>query len=285
VVYKFWGLMLGFCLFACETVDATEPAASVCANGECVVFVNDKPAAAEALCDGAAVTIRWTVGENVFLTTCEDAGTAEQNTNFLSDAACNHASKLVYGRPVLKQFVRQHPGGPVPDKFAPRPYCTPPSLQQVGTSAFVLLDKLPANTENGYCFEPTYVYYDQGHVTIDTAKGKIATSDKDYFGAPLTARERSNLAALIHQYGLMSRQSVDAAEENRRQETVRHVAAERAYLYGTPDESGKNKEYLIRGDTVVILKKAGAWVQIRYRQANGKEIVRWTRSADLVEGR
>ncbi|MGN6233846.1 MAG: hypothetical protein ACTHNZ_22110 [Trinickia sp.] len=284
VVYNFWGLMLGFCLFACEAVDATEPIASVCANGECVVFVDDKPPAAEALCDGAAVTIRWTVDENVFLTTCEDAGTAEQNTNFLSDAAGNRASKLVYGRPVLKQFVRQHPGGPVPDKFAPRPYCTPPSLQQVAISAFVLLDKLPTNTENGYCFDPTYVHYDQGKVTIDTAKGKVAASDKDYYGAPPTARQRSNLAALIHQYGLMGRPSADAVEENGGHGTVRHVAAERAYLYDTPDEIGKSKTYLIRGDTVVVLKKAGAWVQIRYREANGREIVRWIRSADLIEG-
>jgi hypothetical protein len=277
--------MLWFCLFACETVDATESAAPVCANGECVVFINDKTPAAEALCDDAPVTIRWIDGENVFLTTCAATGTAEQNTNFLSDAAGNHASKLVYGRPVLKQFVRQRPEGPVPDKFAPRPYCTPPSLQKVATSTFVLLDKLPANTQNGYCFEPTYVYYDQGQIAIDTAKGKIAVSDKDYFGAPLTAQQRSNLTALIDRYGAMSRQSSDTAEDNRRPETLRHVAAERAYLYGTPDESGRNREYLIRGDAVVILNNAGAWVQIRYRQANGKEIVRWIRSADLIEGR
>ena len=284
-MFKFFGLMLGFCLLACEMANASEPVASDCANDECVVFINDKPPAAKALCDDAAVTIRWTLGDSVFLTTCEDAGTEEQNTNFLSDAEGNRARKLIYGRPVLKIFVRQHPGGPVPDKFAPRPYCTPPSLQRVEASTFVLLDKLPANTDNGYCFEPTYVSYDNGEVTIDTAKGRVAASDKDYFGVPPTAEQRSNLAALIHQYVPMSRRSDDVDKDNRSQGTTHHVAAARAYLYDRPDESGKRSGYLIRGDTVVILKDAGAWLQIRYRRANGEEIVRWVRSADLIDGR
>jgi len=280
VAYKLYGLMLSFCLLACEMVSAAEPTAPDCANSESVVFVNDKPSAAEALCDGTAVTIRWTVGENLFLTTCEDAGTEEQNTNFISDAAGSHASKLIYGRPILKQFLRQHPVGPVPDKFAPRPYCTPPSLQQVSSSAFVLLDKLPENTDNDYCFEPTYVRYNKGQITIDTAKGPIAASDKNYFGTPPTAQQQSNLAALIHQYGPMSRQSNN--EDSPQPESARQIAAEKAYLYGTPDESGKKRGYLIRGDTAVVLKEVGEWAQIRYRQANGNEIVRWVRSADLL---
>jgi hypothetical protein len=71
-------------LIACGTVDAIEPDASACASGECVVFVNDKPPAAEALCNGAGITIRWTVGENVFLTTCEDGGTSAQQRSNLA---------------------------------------------------------------------------------------------------------------------------------------------------------------------------------------------------------
>lgn len=114
----------------------------------------------------------------------------------------------------MKQFLRQHPVGPVPDKFAPRPYCTPPSSQEVANSTFVLLDKLPANTQNGYCFEPTYVHYDNGQVTINTAKGKIAASDKDYFGALPTAREQANLATLIHRYGRMSRPAKSAVDNS-----------------------------------------------------------------------
>jgi len=155
-------------------VGAAELTASDCANNECVVFVNDKSPVAEAVCGDAAVTLRWNVGGNAFLTTCEDAGTEEQDTNFLSDAEGSQARKLVYGRPVLKQFLLQHHSGPVPDKFASRPYCTPPSSRQVSESTFVLLEKRPANTESGYCFEPTYVHYDKEQFTVDTGKGQIA---------------------------------------------------------------------------------------------------------------
>jgi hypothetical protein len=284
VAYKLSALTLGVCLLACEMVGAAELPASACANNECVVFVNDKPPAAEALCGDAAVTLRWNVGGNAFLTTCEDAGTEEQDTNFLSDAEGNQARKLVYGRPVLKQFLLQHPSGPVPDKFASRPYCTPPSSRQVSESTFVLLEKRPANTENGYCFEPTYVHYDKEHITVDTAKGRIAASDQDYFGALPTEQQQSNLAALIHQYASTSREPNNADTAHSSHESTRHVAAERAYLYGMPKDDGKKMGYLISGDTVVVLDAVGDWSQIRYRQANGNEIVRWVRSADLVGG-
>lgn len=249
--YKFLGIMLGCCLIACETVDAIEPASSACANSECVVFVNDKAPAAEALCDGAGVTIRWTAGENVFLTTCEDAGTAEQNTNFLSDAAGNHASKLAYGRPVLKQFVRQHPAGPVPDKFAPRPYCTPPSLPRVETSAFVLLDKLPAKTENGYCFEPTYVHYDNGQVAIDTAKARIGVSDKNYYGTPPSAQQRSDLAALIHQYAFLSLATPDAVKAQTQSSPREHTLCDdrEEVYFSCPLDNGKTVSVCARNNT------------------------------------
>jgi hypothetical protein len=284
VAYKTSALMLAIVVLACEMAGASEPATSNCANDECVVFVDDKPPAAQALCGDAAVTIRWTVGENVFMTTCEDAGTEEQSTNFLSDASGNDARKLVYGRPVLKQFLRQLPNGPVPGKFAPRSYCTPPSLQQVSASTFVLLDKRPANTENGYCFEPTYVHYDKGRITIDTAKARIAAGDKDYYGTPLTAQQQLNLATLIHGYGAMSHQTSKADEAHPPQEHTSHVAVERAWLYGKQEENGKRMGYLIGGDAVVVLDEVGGWARIRYRQANGNAIVRWVRSADLVKG-
>ncbi|MCP3716891.1 hypothetical protein [Paraburkholderia sp. CNPSo 3281] len=283
MAYKTSALTLVIIVLACEMAGAAEPAASDCANDECVVFVNDKPPAAQALCGDAAVTIRWTVGENVFLTTCEDAGTEEQNTNFLSDASGNYARKLVYGRPVQKQFLRQHPTGPVPDKFAPRPYCTPPLLQQVSASTFVLLDKRPENTNNGYCFEPTYVHYDKGQ-SIDTAKARIATGDRDYFGTLPTTKQQLNLATLIHGYGAMSHQTSKADEASPLQERTSHVAVERAWLYDKPEENGKRKGYLIGGDTVAVLDEVGGWARIHYRQINGNEIVRWVRSADLVKG-
>ncbi|WP_162877995.1 SH3 domain-containing protein [Trinickia diaoshuihuensis] len=280
-VYKSLWLMLGFCLFAYETAHATEPAASACANGECVVFVNDKPPAAEALCDGVAVTIRWTVGGNVFLTTCEDAGTVEQNTNFLSDAAGNHAIKLVYGRPVLKQFVRQHPGGPVPDKFAPRPYCTPPLLQKVATSAFILLDKRPASTENGYCFEPTYVHYDKGQVTIDTAKARIAVSNKDYYGEPPTAQQQSNLAALIHQYGPKS--AGDSTPTNIDAESTWTVTVDRSWLYERPSVGSNRHGYLIHGDHVAVIEQENPdWVKIRYVHDGHAPIEAWLKRQDIT---
>lgn len=272
-------ISLGLCLLAWAFDSAAEPAAAQCTQRECVAFVNDKPAAAQALCDDAAVTIRWTAGSNVFLTTCEDAGTLEQSTHFLSDAAGNEARELVYGRAVFKQFLRLHPTGPVPDKFAARPYCTPVSLRKLSASTFVLLEKQPANTENGYCYEPTYVNYDQGTVTVDTAKTRIAPSDENYFGPSPTDRQRSSLAALIRQYGPMSDQSGSSLHEN-----PGRIAAERAYLYGKPEESGKTKAYLISGDRVAVLEEVGAWTRIRYRRANGNEIIDWVRSADVRSG-
>jgi hypothetical protein len=51
-----------------------------------------------------------------------------------------------------------------------------------------------------------------------------------------------------------------------------------------PENHARKTGYLIRGDTVVVLQEVGAWVRIRYRQANGNGIVRWVRSVDLVDG-
>ena len=115
-------------------------------------------------------------------------------------------------------------------------------------------------------------------------KDKLPASDQDYFGALPTEQQQSNPAALIHQYAPTSRQPNSADAAHSPPESNHHVTAERAYLYGTPKEDGKKMEYLISGDAVVVLDEVGDWSQIRYRQANGNEIVRWVRSADLAGG-
>ncbi|RDU97440.1 hypothetical protein DWV00_19740 [Trinickia dinghuensis] len=122
----------------------------------------------------------------------------------------------------------------------------------ISTSTFVLLDKLPANTANGYCFEPTYVHYDKRQVTIETAEGRVAASDGNYFGAPLTAQQQSDLVTLLHQYVPISRHSIYDARNAHTQpsQDEQTLCTDREEIYfSCPLENGKTVSVCAKDNT------------------------------------
>lgn len=60
------------------------------------------------------------------------------------------------------------------------------------------------------------------------------------------------------------------------------IVVDRAYLYDLPDIKAHTKMYLVKGDTVRLLDKAGAeWIRIKYVEKNGAVIDKWIQVASI----
>ncbi|MBB5464370.1 hypothetical protein HDG32_000463 [Paraburkholderia sp. CI2] len=61
------------------------------------------------------------------------------------------------------------------------------------------------------------------------------------------------------------------------------ISVDRSRLYENPDPASKTKMYLIKGDLVQVIGGRGAdWVQIEYKQSNGKMLTKWIACFDIA---
>lgn len=59
------------------------------------------------------------------------------------------------------------------------------------------------------------------------------------------------------------------------------VQSAKAYLYKEPDEAGKMKSYLVKGDVVGVLAYKGGWVSVEYN-TGVKKLRAWVRAIDVA---
>ncbi|MBC8728163.1 hypothetical protein [Paraburkholderia sp. UCT2] len=63
--------------------------------------------------------------------------------------------------------------------------------------------------------------------------------------------------------------------------SVVKVVVDKARLYDNPDLSSKAKMYVIKNDSVRLIRRQGEWILIEYVQSNGNALERWIACADV----
>lgn len=60
------------------------------------------------------------------------------------------------------------------------------------------------------------------------------------------------------------------------------ISVQRTFLFDKPSTEYRTKMYLMKGDVVKILGKKGwGWLEIEYRQKNGRSVRGWIRSDSI----
>ena len=61
------------------------------------------------------------------------------------------------------------------------------------------------------------------------------------------------------------------------------VSVEKAMLYTAPNDARASRAYLVRNDTVTVLKQVPTgWAYVDYVNASGKHLLRWSKAEQLT---
>ncbi|WP_186164165.1 hypothetical protein [Burkholderia gladioli] len=75
--------------------------------------------------------------------------------------------------------------------------------------------------------------------------------------------------------------SVPAATVSEHREATTSV--QKATLYDAPDEACATRAYLVKNDTVIVLKQSPtSWAYVDYINSSGKHLLRWIKADDLA---
>lgn len=167
-------------------------------TNECVVFLNNHIPAQDKLCDSSDFSASWIQGSGKYLIQCRSGDTAEDNVVWVVDPKAGIFGRLNYGRFIKKSTLEKNPNMEIPDKFHSRSLCDPIDMAKLKASDFVLLDKKPSNeSDDPYCFAPTYLTLENGKLVINTSNGLVKRGDPDHAVLPVSARDREHLNHLL----------------------------------------------------------------------------------------
>jgi hypothetical protein len=191
-------LVAAFILLASPSAFAATPSlfGNCDSNGECSAIFSRSLPEAKALCGERTASVAWRKDSKPLLLQCMGFGTDhEDNANYVVSGP--DVVGLNYGRYVKVSFLQQNPMTSIPDKFGAVPVCSPPSVEKLRTTTFVLLDKRPAKSGASYCYDVTYLNASDHSVQLDTNVRTVKPTDKSYFAGRLADRTRERVERLL----------------------------------------------------------------------------------------
>jgi hypothetical protein len=172
------GVIMSTTVFAAPLTTPENFIASGCdAAGECHGQLKISGSSAESLCSSTSMTLAWRKNRMPMLMTCNITKDDDGGRSFVVSGKT--VTELTYGRFVSISALIDNPDMNIPDRFSQKPLCSPASIRKLKKATFTLLNKTPSN--NGYCYEVTYIHAGDRRVYIERNNGLVDPRDSNYF--------------------------------------------------------------------------------------------------------
>ena len=167
-------------------------------HSECSVNLNVSGHELDDMCDYPDFSAFWIRGGDRYLVQCRNGGTSEENLVWVIDAKYGKFWELNFGRFFKKSMLELESNLKIQEKFWLLDLCHLAKTSKLKSSYFVLLDKKPTNIEaNPYCYEPVYLSFQGGRLTIETNDGRFKHSDTDHVAHAVSDHDRARLRHLL----------------------------------------------------------------------------------------
>jgi hypothetical protein len=250
-------------------------------NGECSIAIEAGKFDASDICPSNRLDIEWNEGSKWRVVSCSCDCTEQSNHNwFVSSSGV--VVGLDTGRVFTKAFFNSSLSPVVPDVISPHGMCEPAIKSKLSDSDYLILDKVPSNKKDPYCYNAIYVKTSSDDVSISKNSGGMAKSDSDYY-SDVDDVTKSKLMQLVASYAPFDGSSDAGQVEGSGSSKEQVVTSVRANLYSNPTDGGATKAYLVSGDKVEVIGKSGdgIFALVIYKSKTHGDIKKWVKCSDL----